>query len=143
MMSVNWIFQRVKYKTFDCHHHVLSLSLSCIILVHGTQKYPLSNPFCNTTLFFGIGSFTVFYFTIPDSDLLYFVYFNVWQCYPISIFKCYYHLSWQVLNHVWFMFDILSEWMWEYIVGIKILWMNNKIFFVCNTNKELDFCLSL
>ena len=35
-------------------------------------------------------------------------------CFKYSI-----HLSCQVLNHVWFMFDILSKWILEDIVGIK------------------------
>ena len=43
LMSVYWIVQQVQYKCFDCHHHVLLFSLACIIMVHGTQKHPLSN----------------------------------------------------------------------------------------------------
>ena len=36
----------------------------------------------------------------------------------------------------WFMFEILNKWMWEDIVGIKIFWMNNKLFlYVIPTKK--------
>ena len=43
LMTVDCIVQQVQYKYFDCRHHVLPLSLACIIMVHGTQKHPLSN----------------------------------------------------------------------------------------------------
>ena len=49
----------------------------------------------------------------------------------LSLFlKCYLNFSWQVLNHVCFMFEILNKLMREDIFGIKTFWMNNKLPFL-------------
>ena len=40
-MHADYIFQRVQYNYFDCHHHVLPLSLAFRVIVHGTQKASL------------------------------------------------------------------------------------------------------
>ena len=51
-------------------------------------------------------------------------------------FKWYIYLFWLVMNHVWFLFEILNKWIWEYVVGIKNSgWIIN--FFFGNSNKEL------
>ena len=69
-------------------------------------------------------------FIIPASDALYLVYF-LFNIVLRSLFlRWYLHFSWQVLNHVWFMIEIQNKWMWEDIVGIKIFWMNNKLYFL-------------
>ena len=39
LMSFDCIVQRVQYKYFDCHHHVLPLSLAYRIVVHATQMH--------------------------------------------------------------------------------------------------------
>ena len=39
-------------------------------------------------------------------------------------------MYWQVLNHVWFIFEILNKWIWEDTVVIKKFSMNNKISFL-------------
>ena len=61
---------------------------------------------------------------------------------PIYIFKWYLHLYWQVMNHVWFTFDILNKWIRDYIVGIKNSgWIINFIFCVITTKNLLVFFL--
>ena len=72
-MSVDCIVQQVQYEYFDCHQHMLLLSLACRILVHGTQKHHVSKA-VSVQLFPRIRPSTVFYFTITVSDALYLVY---------------------------------------------------------------------
>ena len=43
LMYVEQIVQQVQYKFYVWCHHMLLLSLACIIMVHGTQNYHESN----------------------------------------------------------------------------------------------------
>ena len=127
-MSFDCIVQRVQYKYFDCHHQVLLLSLDCRILVQGTQKHNLSNLFVIQLHFLHTPIHGILSYHSCQLCVIFGV-FSFQPCSQTSVFKALSKFSWQVMNHVWFMFKMMNKWMWEYILASKYSgWIINSLF---------------
>ena len=100
-------------------------------------------PMIRINFVFRICPSTLLCFTILASDAYYLVYLLFDTVIQYLFMKWYLNLSWKVLNHVWFMFNIMNKWTWEDVDGTKKLYCKTIVFSVMLriflTHNESDY----